>query len=103
LDEIVEIAEFLGTALEEFRARHVRRVGARLSLKERPDGDCEMYEDGCKVYSVRPAQCRTFPFWPYNVHSAGAWRHVGRECPGVGEGRTFSLSEIRERLDDPGV
>ena len=34
-----------------------------LSLKEKPNKDCILWEDGCKVYDKRPIQCENFPFW----------------------------------------
>jgi len=41
----------------------------------------------CLVYEARPAQCRTWPFWPENMN-ARAWdREVVAFCPGVGKGR----------------
>jgi Fe-S-cluster containining protein len=56
----------------------------------------------CQVYEARPAQCRTWPFWPENMN-AKAWdREVVRFCPGVGRGRKYSAEEIQGLLaQDP--
>lgn len=33
-----------------------------LSLKEKPNYDCILWDDGCKAYTARPRQCSDFPF-----------------------------------------
>ena len=53
------------------------------------------WDDGCTVDEVRPTQCRTFPFWPENLETPGAWEAVIHQCPGVGEGKHYELVEIR--------
>ena len=97
LEEITRLAEFRGLSLEEFARQYVRRVGERLSLKERPGGDCIFWDkqSGCTVYPARPIQCQTWPFWPENVETPEAWEHVKQVCPGSGKGQFFSVEEIR--------
>jgi len=70
LDDIATIANHLRIPLPEMQRRYVRRVGDRFSLTEHPgSNDCVFLRtdpDGqrrCRVYSVRPVQCRTWPFW----------------------------------------
>jgi Fe-S-cluster containining protein len=94
-EEWERIAEHLGTDEEELARRCLRRVFGRLSLVELRNGDCVFYgEEGCKVYPVRPKQCRTFPFWPENVRSQRNWLDLGKECPGVGRGELYAREEI---------
>ena len=93
--EIQAIAELLQIDLETFGRRFLRRVGRALSLIEKPNHDCIFWDGGCTVYAVRPTQCRTFPFWPENIETPGAWEAVVRQCPGAGEGRLYDLVEIR--------
>jgi hypothetical protein len=96
-EEIAQIAEFRGETLEQFSMRFVRQVGDRYSLIERPGGDCIFWaaDEGCTVYSARPVQCRTWPFWWENIESAQDWKRVTKTCPGSGQGRLFSVEEIR--------
>jgi uncharacterized protein len=98
LEEIARLAEYRGEAIDQFTKRFVRRVGDRLSLIEKPGGDCIFWDKrvGCTVYPARPVQCQTWPFWPENLESPEAWEHVTRICPGSGQGQWFSLEEIRE-------
>jgi hypothetical protein len=98
---IRKMAEYLHLRPEELMQTYVRLVGRRLSLRELPGGDCVMWdgpERGCRVYPVRPPQCRTFPFWRQHLRSRKAWERLGEFCPGVGKGRLHSLNEIRRAL-----
>ncbi|MFW6189977.1 MAG: YkgJ family cysteine cluster protein [Planctomycetota bacterium] len=97
-EEIERIAAFLGLETKEFTRRYCRKVWWRISLVEMPDGDCVFLSDeGCRIYPVRPTQCRTFPFWPDIVKSRRRWERAGRRCPGVGSGRLYTAREI-ERI-----
>ncbi len=71
------------------------------SLREKPNGDCVFYADNkCAIYSVRPTQCRTYPFWPENLRSEAAWRRTCGECPGIGGGRAHGREEILARVQE---
>jgi Fe-S-cluster containining protein len=93
--ELADLAAFLGISEEVFARRYLRRVGRRYSLIEKAGGDCVFYDDGCSVYPSRPRQCRTFPFWSENLKSRADWEWATAECPGVAQGRLYSLEEIR--------
>lgn len=53
----------------------------------------------CGLYDDRPAQCRTFPFWPENLKDPRAWQRTARACEGVGRGRVVPIAEIRVLRD----
>jgi Fe-S-cluster containining protein len=90
------LAEFVGLPFDEFTSRYVRRVGDRYSLVERPNGECVFWDaaSGCTVYDARPAQCRTWPFWPGHLESPEAWRRTQAFCPGSRQGPLVTLDEI---------
>ncbi|MFQ5429947.1 MAG: YkgJ family cysteine cluster protein [Phycisphaerae bacterium] len=103
-EEIERIAAFIGREGRGLTRTHVRRVGRRLSLTEdRRTCDCcflERTDDGrrvCGIYSVRPLQCRTWPFWSVNLRSRAAWEAAARDCPGIGRGRRRSFVQIEIR------
>jgi len=99
-DEIVAIARFLRLPTAEFVERYVRDVFGDQSLIELPNGDCVFWSaEGCRIYAVRPIQCRTFPFWREYVRSARGWEDAGRRCPGVGSGRLYLSPEIDHLAD----
>jgi len=101
VEEIEAIARFRKLPVEEFSRHFVRRVGEHYSLIERPGGDCIFWdrEQGCTVYEARPVQCRTWPFWPENVETPEAWKHITEVCPGSGKGRHFAATEIIESIE----
>ncbi len=70
--EILTIANFLNEELAEFTESYLIKVGYRYSLKERLVGkdnyECIFFDSkikGCGIYSHRPSQCRSYPFWDY--------------------------------------
>lgn len=69
-DEILKIAQFLGEKEETIRGCYTKKVGKLISIKEREitkeNYECWFFDSKtgfCKIYDVRPTQCRTFPFW----------------------------------------
>lgn len=84
--EALAICSVLNIELSEFVAQYVFKNGNKYSLKERVFGEqheCIFFDrenNGCQIYTARPTQCRTFPFWDYfkaNVDELKA------ECPGI--------------------
>ena len=97
--EAAVIASRLGMEAGAFRRRCTRKVDGRRSLTEKDDGRCVLYGGGgCLVYPVRPSQCRTFPFWEWNVRSRENWEETAGDCPGMGKGRLYALAEIEALL-----
>jgi len=95
-EEAERIVQRLGMSLEDFYAGYTRQVGGRTTLTERANGDCVLLKDGrCRVYELRPSQCKTFPFWPWHLDAPGDWEEVARECPGVNKGRLYTCEEIQ--------
>ncbi|CAM2843429.1 YkgJ family cysteine cluster protein [Helicobacter felis] len=80
--EIEQIAEFLGMSLEDFATQYLRRVEGAYSLLESSEVHkacvfLDVESSHCRIYPVRPKQCRTYPFWE--------WLEEGdlAHCPGV--------------------
>lgn len=96
--EIARMARALGLSRRAFEDRYVRRVGARLSLREQPGGDCVMLEAGrCRVYETKPRPCSTFPFWEGALRSEREWAATKVRCEGIDQGDWYSRAEI-ERI-----
>ncbi len=101
-EEIREIARVRGESYGEILIHHTRLVGGRRSLKEYANGDCTFFDGArrcCTVYSARPVQCRTWPFWPRHLESREAWMQVQKACKGVGRGSLVPLTVIRKQAD----
>ena len=85
--EIEKMADFLDLTIEEFATIYIKKVKHRYSLIEkRIDIDnyaCIFFDNSlkqCKIYPVRPLQCRTFPFWEIYKNEK---EEVKKECLGV--------------------
>jgi Fe-S-cluster containining protein len=99
-DEIAALAALVGLDVEEFEVQHVRRVGARKSLKEFPNGDCVFFDGQtrkCTVYGARPRQCKTWPFWDSNLKTSEDWDYTCGVCPGSGQGALHQLDAIESQ------
>ncbi|MCA9057124.1 MAG: YkgJ family cysteine cluster protein [Planctomycetaceae bacterium] len=98
--ELQEIAKHLDKPIGEIRLFHTRIVRGRVSLTEYENGDCTFFDSRsrkCTVYSSRPIQCRTWPFWNSHLTSREAWQRVCDTCPGAGQGTIVPLERIQER------
>ena len=85
-EEMRAMAEHLKMSEASFINEYLLKIRYRFTLKELP------YEGGfgciffdrvqkmCRIYEVRPSQCRTFPFWEYFKQNID---EVVTECPGI--------------------
>jgi Fe-S-cluster containining protein len=101
-EEIKALAELLHLLEVDFVKKYIRRIGNRLSLKEHPKTfDCVfLKEKKCLVYTHRPVQCRTYPWWPENLKSRAAWLEEAARCEGIEslDADLIPLSEITKHL-----
>lgn len=99
-DDVRAIAEHLDKPVGEIRLLHTRPARGKVSLTEFPNGDCTFFDPAtrrCKIYPVRPVQCRTWPFWNSNLATPQAWESMQQACPGAGCGPLVNLEEIESR------
>ncbi|MFP4481905.1 MAG: YkgJ family cysteine cluster protein [Thermovirgaceae bacterium] len=100
-EEASAISDRIQVAVELF-TRTVRFLGEKkLSLRERPSGECVFYDKvaaKCRLYELRPLQCRLYPFWPSVLKNRTAWEKEKCRCPGIGHGKWYSSGEIRQFL-----
>lgn len=83
--EIIEIAQFLKLSIDEFSKKYLRIVGDKIALLElQQTFDCVFLKDKkCQIYSVRPTQCKTFPWWQKNLKTIEDWKNAARYCEGI--------------------
>jgi hypothetical protein len=101
--EIRQAAETLSMHVLDFCQMYLAEHPEGFSLRELENGDCCMLRGGkCTIYKTRPIQCRTWPFWPSNLKTSARWREAGQRCPGIGQGRRWSLARLaaeRDKMD----
>jgi Fe-S-cluster containining protein len=93
------IAKKKNISPEQVREKFCRVVDVsgfkRLSLKEKSNLDCVFWADGiCTIYSARPLQCQSFPFWGSNLESEKTWETAALTCPGIGRGSLHTRGQI---------
>lgn len=100
-EEKERAARHLGITVGELSKKYLNRINGRSTIKELPNYDC-IFLDGesglCKIYEVRPAQCRQFPFWPSLLKDKGAWDSYAEFCKGMNRGQAHSPEKIRRKL-----
>ena len=96
--EIIDIAAHVKMPQERFIQTYLTPWEGGHTIKEDKDGNCLFFENGCRIYPVRPQQCRQFPFWFNNLRSEARWQMIRRQCPGIGHGRLYTKTQILEIL-----
>ncbi|MBU0934632.1 MAG: YkgJ family cysteine cluster protein [Spirochaetes bacterium] len=100
-NDILNLIQYLDCTLPDFLAKYVRKIdigtGFRLSLTETSAFDCIFWSPkGCMVYSARPVQCRTYPFWKGIPEHQSSWQAEAADCPGINKGPLVPAESIRE-------
>ena len=88
------IAQFLQLSQEEFLRRYCVQEDGFTYLKMVPPGCLFLEGKKCRIYSVRPLQCRTWPFWSSNLEKSTWENEVAPYCPGIGQGTLYPEDEI---------
>lgn len=91
----------LGLSRRWFRRRYLRRLpdGDQVAAMNADERCIFLGKDNrCRVYSARPAQCSSYPFWPEVLNSKTAWQREARRCEGINRGAVVPLSRIRKAL-----
>ncbi|MDR1536189.1 MAG: YkgJ family cysteine cluster protein [Planctomycetota bacterium] len=87
-EEAGKIASALDLRPEVFAAKMLRMTISGLALVDDGKGDCPLLDSDsrCRVYPVRPFQCRTWPWWGENLASRRRWDEAAARCPGMNRG-----------------
>ena len=106
--EILQISTLLQINPIDYIQKYLNRFENRFSIKERfaEDGfECVFFDGSqkrCSIYTVRPFQCRTYPFWEHFRQNS---EQAMRECPGVimegVEEHADGVSSGKELLKNP--
>lgn len=96
-----QIQTFLGISPAWFRRRYLSRFDdGELAVAMDTKGRCPFLdkEDRCRIYPVRPMQCRSYPYWDELVRSRSAWQREAHRCEGVGRGPIVARSHIERQI-----
>lgn len=111
-DDIDAAGRYLEMSPADFLAEYcIQKDGLTFLKMTAPQ--CPFLEDGkCVLYTARPQQCRTWPFWWPNLEKETWDKEVTPFCPGVGNGKHYTMEVIEaiahnaeegyeEPLEDP--
>lgn len=93
-DEIGPIAAHLNSPPADLIADMLYPFRDSFSFRETATGDCVLFDGGCRIYPVRPRQCRSYPFWLSNLRSLYKWKQAAAQCPGIGQGPLYTREKI---------
>lgn len=96
--EISSIADFFNIPINKLKEKYLYPFKKSFSIKEHSDGQCFFFEEGCRIYPVRPGQCSSYPFWLNNLRSEKKWQSVSKECCGIGKGELHSKEKVLETV-----
>ncbi|MFT7486764.1 MAG: Fe-S-cluster containining protein [Candidatus Paceibacteria bacterium] len=96
--DVTAISGHLGLSEEEFLEQRCAQEGDYTILRiDEPACPFLSPESTCNIYSVRPKQCATWPFWDENLKDEKRWEGPVKQCcPGIGKGRLHSVEEIEQ-------
>ncbi len=94
------IQRFLGISWRWFRRRYVAKIDDGIESLSMAGGQCTFLDAQrrCTIYSVRPAQCRLYPFWPEIVERRADWKAEAKRCEGINRGEVVPLARIEAAL-----
>ena len=74
-------------------------VDGYISLASPDGGACVFYDKGCSIYSVRPSQCSSYPFWKDILKTDRRWAAESKTCRGIGQGKNWTKKEIEHQIN----
>ena len=99
--EMEAIRAFLDISPAWLRRRYlVREADGSRGIRLGRDGRCPFLGDDnrCRIYAVRPTQCRTYPWWPELVTQQSDWDAEATRCEGLNRGAIVPLARIERML-----
>ena len=99
--DLIKIAKYLNVSINLFKKKYCEYSDGYLHLKEiNINGNCQFLENKkCSIYTARPMQCRTWPFWKENMNIKKWNEELINFCPGIGKGKLISASMIQKKIN----
>ena len=101
--DIKRFSKFFKITQKKFKDKYCQITNGfiHLSEKSKLNGNCIFLKNKkCTVYTSRPSQCRTLPFWKDNMNVKVWNQDISINCPGVGKGKIIKRKEIDKLLKE---
>jgi len=94
------IRKHLGVTLNWFRRRYIEHLTRDSWSIRLQDGQCVFLnqQGHCKIYNLRPTQCKTYPYWPELLETKKNWLNERKHCEGINKGQQISIRHIKRQL-----
>ena len=98
--DLKKIAKYLNIPTDLFKKKYCEFSDGYLHLKEiNTNGNCQFLQNKkCSIYTARPIQCRTWPFWKENMNPKKWNVELIDFCPGIGKGKLISADMIYKKI-----
>ena len=98
--EANRIQKHLNITTAWFRRRYVTHLTRNTLTARIQNGHCVFLNANgkCRIYQLRPIQCRTYPYWPEILENKQAWDSEAKHCEGVNTGHVVAIKDITKKL-----
>ncbi len=100
-DEARNIAVQISRSFADFSFQIADRLPFMYEMKKTEEGKCVfLKENQCSIYLLRPLICRFYPFeLKFDKDKQLHVFDFTLECPGVGQGKDFSILDFKKLYD----
>ena len=102
-NDLKRFSNFFKLSIKKFKEEYCQITDGFVHLIEKTElnGNCIFLKDKkCSVYTCRPSQCRTWPFWNENMNAKVWNENISINCPGIGKGKIIKYKIIKKLLKE---
>ena len=102
-NDLKRFSKYFKLSIKRFKEKYCQIKDGFVHLIEKTelDGNCIFLIDKkCSVYTSRPSQCRTWPFWNENMYAKVWNENISINCPGIGKGKIIKYETIESLLKE---
>lgn len=98
--EAKRIQEYLGVGERWFKRYYITHLTRNTLTLRLHNGQCAMLDKNgkCRIYPLRPTQCKTYPWWPEILDNKTAWEREARHCEGIHRGNVVAEDVIEKKV-----
>ena len=98
--EAERIRQHLDVSAAWFKRHYVTHHTRETLTLRLHEGTCVMLDKNgrCRIYPLRPTQCKTYPWWPEILDSRSSWNRESHHCEGINNGGVVKTGVIQAKL-----
>jgi uncharacterized protein len=100
--DVSRLSKFVDLQFNDFINLYCDETNGFLHLKEKKGiSECLFLKNKkCSIYTARPTQCRTWPFWSENMNAKKWNKDISKFCPGIGKGKIIFFNNIQKKITE---